>query len=120
MAPTGSSIRMTVSMNTAAQQTSTPDTAPMKNAQKLDTKPQGAVIATRPASMPLTIMLGSGLPYFHHMENIEKIARDADASRVLTGVPEMRRSAPASVLPGLKANHPKARMKQPSTPIGML
>src|SRR2546430_16637292 len=39
---------------------------------------------------------------------------------VLTAITEMRRSAPASVLPGLKPNHPKARMKQPSTPIGML
>ena len=39
----------------------------MTNAQKLDTKAQGAVIATRPASSPLPIMLGSGLPYLTHM-----------------------------------------------------
>ncbi len=39
----------------------------MMKAQKLDTKAQGAVIATSPASMPLTIMLGSGLPYLLHM-----------------------------------------------------
>ena len=31
------------------------------------TKAQGAVIATRPASMPLAIMPGSGLPDFHMM-----------------------------------------------------
>ena len=31
------------------------------------TKPDGAVIATRPASMPLTIMPGSGLPSLHHV-----------------------------------------------------
>src|SRR6267142_1571391 len=51
---------------------------------------------------------------------MEKLAPDADASMVLTAMTEMRRSPPASVLPGLKPNHPKARMKQPSTPIGML
>ncbi len=39
----------------------------MTKAQKLETKAHGAVIATRPASMPLTIMLGSGLPYLNHM-----------------------------------------------------
>ena len=31
------------------------------------TKAHGAVIATRPASMPLAIMLGSGLPKRIHM-----------------------------------------------------
>src|SRR5262245_65552714 len=31
-----------------------------------------------------------------------------------------RRSPAARVLPGLKPNHPKARMKQPSAAIGML
>src|SRR5437879_12945617 len=70
--------------------------------------------------MPLAIMLGSGLPKRAHMKNIAKIAPDADASMVLTAITEIRRSPPASVLPGLKPNHPKARMKQPSTPIGML
>ena len=31
------------------------------------TKPDGAVIATRPASMPLTIMPGFGLPSVHQV-----------------------------------------------------
>jgi len=39
---------------------------------------------------------------------------------VLTAMTAMRRSPPASVLPGLKPNQPNARMKHPSTPIGML
>src|SRR5262245_39011516 len=49
-----------------------------------------------------------------------KIAPDADASIVLTAMTEMRRSPPASVLAGLQPNHPKHRMKEPRTPIGML
>src|SRR2546425_8574797 len=39
---------------------------------------------------------------------------------VLTAITEIRRSAPASVLPGLNPNQPKARMKQPRAAIGML
>ncbi len=39
---------------------------------------------------------------------------------MFTAMTETRRSLLASVLPGLKPNQPKARMKQPRTPIGML
>ena len=42
------------------------------------------------------------------------------ASIVFTATIEIRRSVPANVEPGLKPNHPKANMKQPSKAIGIL
>jgi len=42
--------------------TRTPATAPMRIADGAVTNAQGAVMATRPASMPLHIMLTSGAP----------------------------------------------------------
>ena len=62
MAPTGSSIFAVRSMKIAATTTRTPAIAPMSAAPPLLTKAQGAVIATSPASIPFTSMLGSGLP----------------------------------------------------------
>ena len=41
--------------------------SPMSTAAGAVTKAQGAVMATRPASRPLTHMLGSGFPNFSHM-----------------------------------------------------
>ena len=66
IAPTGSST-LRRSKNATATQTRTPATAPMKLAAMGPTKPEGAVIATRPASMPLTIMPGFGLPSVHQV-----------------------------------------------------
>src|SRR4051794_23826256 len=87
MAPTGSSIPI-FSKNNTAQMTMTPATPPIRNAAHGATKAHGAVIATRPASMPLHIMLGSGfLPaWTHHMYRHEASAPDADASIVFTAV----------------------------------
>ena len=73
------------------------------------TNAQGAVIATRPASMPFRIMLRSGLPSAQPgrlrsrrcappvagQHGVERDQRDAQVGR------------PASVLPGLKPNQPK-------------
>ena len=63
IAPTGSSTFKVRSTKKTDQQTRTPETTPMSTAMGAVTKAQGAVIATRPASMPLAIMLGSGFPY---------------------------------------------------------
>jgi hypothetical protein len=63
----GSSTFIVRSRKNTLQQTSTPATAPITNAQKLDTKAQGAVMATSPASIPFAAMLGSGFPYRAHM-----------------------------------------------------
>ena len=62
IAPTGSSTLSERSTKNTDQHTSTPATAPITNAQKLETNAHGAVMATRPASMPLINIEGSGLP----------------------------------------------------------
>ena len=50
--------------------TSTPAITPMSTAAQGSTNAQGAVIATRPASMPLHIIVGSGLrPFMHIMSD---------------------------------------------------
>ena len=63
-APTGSSILSFWSMNVATTTTSTPEIAPMSIAAQEETNAQGAVMATRPASMPFASQVGSGLPNF--------------------------------------------------------
>ncbi len=63
-APTGSSILSFVSMKTAARMTRTPAMAPMRAAAQAETKAHGAVMATRPASMPFASQDGSALPHF--------------------------------------------------------
>ncbi len=62
MAPTGSSILNFFSTKKMLSITSTPAMQPITAAAHGDTKAHGAVMATRPASMPLAIMPGSGLP----------------------------------------------------------
>ena len=62
MAPTGSSTLSVPSTKKTDQHTRTPEITPMRTDTGAVTKAHGAVIATRPASMPLAIMLGSGLP----------------------------------------------------------
>ena len=85
------------------------------------TKAQGAVMATRPASMPLHIIEGSGfLVRNHHIQSEAASAPVAEASIVLTATMLIRKSPPARVEPALKPNHPKARMNVPRTAIGML
>ena len=80
------------------------------------TKPLGAVIATSPASMPLTLIEASGLPLRIHMKSSAPNVPVQPASIVSTAIEPMRRlpfvEAPR-VLPGLNPNHPNARMKQP-------
>ena len=81
------------------------------------TKAHGAVIATSPASIPLHIILGSGfLNLKIHIHRVAAKAPVADANMVLVATTLMRRSAPASVDPALKPNHPKARMNVPQRP----
>ena len=62
MAPTGSSTLSLRSTKNTASMTRTPAMMPMTIAIAGDTNAHGAVMATRPASMPLAIMPGSGLP----------------------------------------------------------
>ena len=119
MAPTGSSIFSTPSMNSTETQTRTPEMSPIRTDDGALTKAHGAVIATRPASNPFAIMLGSGFPNFTIMKIMAVRAPPAEASMVLVATTAMRRSVPASVEPGLKPNQPKARMNVPAMAIGM-
>jgi hypothetical protein len=86
----------------------------IKQAAGAFTNAQGAVIATRPASIPLHIMLGSGLPLRTlHIHNIDPKAPVAPASIVLTAITEICRSPPADVDPGLNPNHPDHLERKP-------
>ena len=79
------------------------------------------IVMTRPASMPLHIMDGSG--FFvrtHHIQRVAPKAPVAEASIVFTATTAMRRSVPARLEPGLKPNQPNARMNVPSIANGRL
>ena len=85
------------------------------------TNAQGAVIATRPASMPLAIMPGSGLPIrFIAVEHRRSVAPNAAAIAVFTATTAKRTSVAANVDAALKPNQPNSRMNVPSIAIGML
>jgi hypothetical protein len=98
--------------------TITPAMLPMTADQAGLVKAQGAVMATSPASMPLTIMPGSGLPVFHIMVNIATVAPKAAAMAVLAATTANCTSVAAKVDAALKPNQPNNRMKQPSMAIG--
>src|SRR5688572_1952668 len=84
MAPTGSSIFALRSQKYTASTTSTPAMQPMTAAAHGSTNAHGAVMATRPASMPLAIIAGSGLPERIHTQNMQMIEPNAPARAVLT------------------------------------
>src|SRR5580692_7129822 len=120
IAPQGSSILVTLSLNKTPRQTTRPAKIPMMNADPGATNAQGAVMATKPASMPLQAIVISGLPNFQY-QKIIAVADPAIAARlVLIATTEMRRSVAPRVEPGLKPIQPKSRMKVPVTTKGML
>src|SRR5262245_15943987 len=119
IAPTQSSTP-TRSKKSTDSTTTTPATVPIVAAAQGDTNAHGAVIATRPASMPLHSIDGSCFRPLTSSAIIAPIAPVMLASIVFTTMKLMRRSVPASVEPGLNPNQPNARMNVPSTTIGML
>src|SRR5450755_111250 len=115
IAPQGSSILVTRSLNSTPPQTRAPASTPITIADVGDTKAQGAVIATSPASMPLQAMVTSGLPNMKY-HNSMAVADPATAARlVLMATTEMRRSVAPRVEPGLNPIQPNKRMKVPVT-----
>src|SRR6185369_12461022 len=82
IAPTGSSIFTRSKKNTLTT-TSTPATAPMMNAPTGETNAHGDVMATRPASMLLHIIDGSGFPWKYHMYMMPATVADMPAIIVL-------------------------------------
>src|SRR6266436_5458154 len=120
MAPTQSSMPF-LSKKKTDSTTRTPAMRPSQKAPPALTNAHGQVIATKPASMPLHIMEGSGfLVLTHHIHSVDAKAPVAEASIVFTATTLMRKSVPARVEPGLNPNQPKARMNVPNMAIGML
>ena len=86
MAPQGSSILVTLSLNRTPRQTTRPARTPMMNAEVGPTNAQGAVMATRPASMPLHAMVISGLPNFQYQKSIAVAEPEIAARLVLIAI----------------------------------
>src|SRR6202162_348159 len=115
IAPQGSSILVTRSLKSTPPQTSNPAKMPIVTAEVGDTKAHGAVMATKPASIPLQAIVMSGVPNRQYQKN-SAVAEPATAARlVFTATTEMRRSVAPRVEPGLKPIHPNSRMKVPDT-----
>src|SRR5262245_39004501 len=92
IAPHGSSTLITRSLKRTPKQTTIPATMPMTTEEFGETKAHGAVIATRPASIPLHAMVTSGLPNMKYHTS-KAVADPATAARlVLTATDAMRRS----------------------------
>ena len=120
MAPHGSSILRIRSLKSTPAQTTIPAMTPMITDDVGVTNAQGAVIATRPASIPLQAMVMSGLPNSLYQKS-SAAAEPATAARfVFTAITEMRRSVAPSVDPGLKPIHPKSKTNVPVTTNTML
>src|SRR5947208_2011953 len=83
MAPTGSSILSLRSTKNTASMTTMPEMQPITAAAHGCTNAHGAVMATSPASMPLAIIPGSGLPVRFMIQNIDTTAPNAPAIAVL-------------------------------------
>src|SRR5207344_949152 len=84
------------------------------------TNAHGAVMATRPASMPLHPIEMSGLPNMKYQRTIDVAAPATAARLVFIAITPIRRSVAASVEPGLNPIHPNRRMNVPVTTNTML
>ncbi len=83
MAPTGSSTFSVLSMKNTDSTTTTPQMMPMTIAAHGSMNAHGAVMPTSPASMPLAIMPGSGLPVRIQTQHMPTMAPKAPAMAVL-------------------------------------
>src|SRR5580698_8912309 len=106
IAPQGSSILVTRSLKSTPRHTKIPASTPMITAEVGETKAQGAVIATNPASIPLHAMVISALPNMKYHSSIATADPATAAKFVLTATTEMRRSVAPSVEPGLNPIQP--------------
>ena len=84
------------------------------------TAAQPAVIATKPASAPLSDIPASGLPRSIHAVTIAAIAPAAAARFVVTAIPEISAASAPIWLPGLNPNQPSHKIKTPSAARGRL
>src|SRR6476469_1189898 len=115
IAPQGSSTFSFRSLNSTPPHTIAPAIAPMITADVGLTNAHGAVMATRPANMPLQAIVISGFLNIRYQTSSAD-AEPATAARfVFTATTEIRRSVAPSVEPGLKPIHPNSKMKVPVT-----
>src|SRR5262249_10501419 len=119
IAPHGSSTPRR-SKNATLATTSQPATPPMTMAAHGATNAQGAVMATRPASIPLHAIETSGLPYLRSVTIIAITNPTQLASNVFTATSPIRRSVAPSVEPGLNPIQPNTSTSEPMTTNGML
>src|SRR4051794_10483305 len=101
-APTGSSIFSFRSVTHTDSIVKMAAVEPMTAAAHGCTNAHGAVMATRPASMPLAIMLGSGLPARFITQNMPTVAPNAAAMAVFVATTANRMSATDNVDAALK------------------
>src|SRR5688572_15923434 len=81
---------------------------------------QGAVIATRPARVPLRIMLRSGFPSRSWVTTAAEMQPAAAAMLVLRAIEAIALASTAIVLPGLNPNHPSHKTRHPRVAEVML
>ena len=83
VAPTGSSIPIRSNVNTAST-TTTPAILPMITELQTETNAQAAVIATKPARQPFSVIPKSGFPNRIHAVAVAVIVANAAAVFVVT------------------------------------
>src|SRR5271156_5074174 len=113
MAPHGSSIFKTRSLNSTPKQTTTPAITPIITAAFGDTNAQGAVIATSPASIPLQAIVISGLPNMKYHSSIAAAEPATAARLVFTATTAILNPAAPKVEPGLNPIHPTSKINVP-------
>jgi len=119
MAPTGSSI-LILSKQMTAKYTNTPAIAPMMIEPPGLTISAPAVIATSPASTPLSAMERSGFPPKIH-DTMPVMSPPAAAARhVVTNTSDTLAGSALSIDPPLNPNHPNHSRKHPMVAMGML
>src|SRR5688572_9131231 len=119
VAPTGSSI-LILSKNMTANTTRTPAIEPMITEEPTVTNAQGAVMATRPARQPFSVMPRSGLPIMIQHVAVAVSVANAAAVFVVMAISPMATASRPIVLPGLNPNQPNHRTKQPIVAAIML
>src|SRR3984885_1813795 len=115
IAPHGSSIFSTRSLKSTPKQTNTPAITPITTDEVGVTNAHGAVIATRPASIPLQAIVMSGLPNMKYHSSIAAADPATAARFVFTATTEMRKSVAPNVEPGLNPIHPNNKINVPLT-----
>ena len=110
-----------LSKNNTANTTRTPEIRPIIKDEPTLTNAHGAVIATKPAKEPFTIMDKSGLPNTSHAVMVELRIAAAAAVLVVTAMCAIALPSPTAIVePGLNPNQPNHSTSAPSVTVDML